>query len=141
MEKLIVIGPNLPDQSKGSFHVHAQGCLALNVKSYYPSPEFDFDRTNAMEFDSVQEIAEFVYADMLDENEVTDLLSDFYVHTCVDYLPTTPLKKEAPKMHTVTVEIYTADMWIELSIETDSPNETVTALRALPRTRNIRIAK
>lgn len=27
-ESVLVIGPNLPDQSKGQFHVHASGCSA-----------------------------------------------------------------------------------------------------------------
>ena len=81
-----VIGPNLPDQSKGSFHVHAAGCADVRRSPDYRSREFAHDKAHPIEADSLTAVIEYVYADMLDDEPggtVEDYRSDFYLFPCV----------------------------------------------------------
>lgn len=82
--RVICIGPNLPDQTRGSFHVHAVGCA--DIDRSYRSREFDTDKTNVIEVNTLEELVEYVYADQLREEEdatASDYANDFYVFPCV----------------------------------------------------------
>lgn len=88
-----VVGPNLNDQTRGTFHVHADGCADL--KKYGPGRRFGGDeygeRETPLDVDTALEVVEEIYADQLDENpDVTaaDWLDDFYFAPCVKSLPT-----------------------------------------------------
>ena len=78
---VVIVGPNLQDQSKGSFHVHSEGCRDLH-KAVYRFEEIDW----VTEVSSVQEIVEAIYGDIIDENEDTtweDYRSDIHILPCV----------------------------------------------------------
>lgn len=60
--KVAILGPNLRDQSKGQFHVHAAGCADLHKSVYRGVPRSDED------FSSIEEIAKEMFIDFLDEN-------------------------------------------------------------------------
>jgi hypothetical protein len=79
-----VIGPNLRDQSKGDFHVHAAECGDI-ARSAVRDPAFrdgwTIDARNCME------IVETIYEDVLretpeDERETELALCDQSVHIC-----------------------------------------------------------
>ncbi len=76
-----IIGPNLRDQSKGSFHVHAAGCADI-VKMSRRDPEFAHGWD--MEASTREEVAGEVYADMIDESGATpeSYVSDFHFAPC-----------------------------------------------------------
>jgi hypothetical protein len=83
---VVCIGPNLPDQSRGSFHVHAAGCADIGRSRDYRSREFDGDKANPIEIETLEDLVEYVYADQLaedDETTASSLTSDFYVFPCV----------------------------------------------------------
>lgn len=85
--KVTIAGPNLRDQSKGSFHVHAAGCADI-AKAAARDPEFRPGR--AWTFDVVDrlEVSEAVYGDIIEENGDTpaNYLGDFYFAPCCDAL-------------------------------------------------------
>ena len=79
--KVAVVGPNLRDQSKGQFVVHAKDCGDLR-KLGRSEPEV----SNAMVFTakSRTEIATDVYADQIDEGaRIEDCYADFHFCPCV----------------------------------------------------------
>jgi hypothetical protein len=80
---LVVIGPNLLDQSKGSMHVHAYGC-ADTYKAEYRF--HDVDTSTPYDFANEREVVEFVYPpDEFDYDPETDLASyaaDIYFYPC-----------------------------------------------------------
>lgn len=87
--KLTIHGPNLIDQSKGTFHVHTADCrdnkreVRLNG-SVGPITH---------EFTSAYDVAEFIYADHIAEGSTRlddDLLLDFHFAPCCKQLPTKP---------------------------------------------------
>jgi hypothetical protein len=83
---VVCIGPNLPDQSKGSFHVHAAGCADVTRSPDYRSREFASDKTNSITIETLTDLVEYVYADQLAEDEessASDYASDFYLFPCV----------------------------------------------------------
>lgn len=82
--RVVIIGPNLPDQSKGSFHVHAAGCADIRRSPQYRSREFDYDKTNPVSVADRDEIVEYAYADQIGGGEMTvaDGRSDVYVFPC-----------------------------------------------------------
>lgn len=92
-QKVRVCGPNLNDQSKGTFHVHVDGCLHLH--HYGPGTIIGgdvpgFDET-VLEVDSQVEVVEVIYSDQLRENgdvKPEDWLDDFYFAPCTKSLPT-----------------------------------------------------
>lgn len=70
--KVRVCGPNLRDQSKGQFHVHADGCADLS--KYGPGRKNGGDRNGedemVLDANSKLRVAEWVYDDCAcDENE------------------------------------------------------------------------
>lgn len=86
-----IIGPNLPDQTKGSFHIHAEGCEDVKRSRNYRGPEFESDRANTVDVESLTDVIAYTMADQLDEEEDDfDPLTwsgDFYVFPCVTGLP------------------------------------------------------
>lgn len=67
--RVVIVGPNLRDQSRGDFHVHAEGCADLrrdrNVRYEDQSwvVEAEGSRDELMEF-----VAEDIYCDIMAEN-------------------------------------------------------------------------
>ncbi len=129
MTKVIVVGPNLPDQSKGSFHVHAVGCSDLN----HYGREFDSDKANPLDVSGVEEIADYVYD--FEENP-REYVNDIYVFPCVHW-NYVPIPKEVA-MTAVTFELYNEDMFLEMTIETSDLDATLSMLESVPNVRNIR---
>lgn len=90
--KVVVIGPNLPNQSKGSFHVHEASCADIERNREYRSPDFGFDRTHPYEMDSRMDVTTFVYPpsdfdyDPTDASDSDAYLSDIYFFPCTSDL-------------------------------------------------------
>lgn len=89
--QVTIHGPNLIDQSKGTFHVHAAGCRD-NQREVRTNGS---DHPWTLEVDSAQAIVEEVYSDHMAEREAGDpyagwepYLSDFAFFPCVKGLPT-----------------------------------------------------
>lgn len=135
MASLIVLGPNLPDQRNGSFHVHAEGCANINRNPDYKSREFDSDKASPMEFASEKEVAEYVYADMLDENDIDTLISDVYFHACVRFEKEAPM----PATRTITFELFNEELFLTIEIESVDVENDLTLLRSVPNVRNIQL--
>lgn len=85
-----IIGPNLYDQSKGTFHVHTAECRdGHNARKYPPGARWE------VEVDSRVEVSMLVYEDVIGSDYDLDLdspealamaeeyLTDFYFHACV----------------------------------------------------------
>jgi hypothetical protein len=88
--KVRIVGPNLRDQTKGTFHVHADGCADLT--KYGPGRRFGGDlageRETLLDAASEIDVVEFVYADQLAENpdvEAEEWISDFHFAPCVRF--------------------------------------------------------
>lgn len=85
-QSIFIVGPNLRDQSKGQFVIHAAGCRDLQ-RLARSEPEV----RNGWGFDgeSLHEIVTEVYADIMDENEGTvwaepnAYMDDFHFAPCV----------------------------------------------------------
>ena len=91
-----IFGPNLNDQSKGTFHVHADGCA--HEKFYGPGKKFGGEReAMPVKIASCFEASQFIYADHACDNNVEgspeyieyleDAISDFYFAPCTKGLP------------------------------------------------------
>lgn len=80
-QRVVIVGPNLSDQSKGSFHVHAEGCADLrrNHNLRYE------DHGHVIDATSLCHVAESVYDNgiMQDDETGLDYLSDFHIAPCV----------------------------------------------------------
>lgn len=131
MTSVVILGPNLINQSRGAYHVHKTGCRSLH--SYYGA-EHEADKNNPMDFDSESEVAHFVFADFESEMTEDDMLGDIYFHACVSFP-----KKESVQMTTITFELYNEDMFLSLEIETSNPAETLALLESVPNVRNIKL--
>jgi len=84
-----VCGPNLKNESKGSFHVHAEGCRDL--RQYGPGRKRggheNGEETYVWAVDSKLDVVAEIYSNILDENEHSrpeEFLSDFWFAPCVD---------------------------------------------------------
>jgi hypothetical protein len=130
MTSVVVLGPNLHG-SNSTFHVHAAGCADIKRNAFYRSPEFNDDKRNPLDFNSVEEIAEYVYD--FEENP-RDLVNDFEVFPCVHFT-----KEETMPVATVEFEVYTDDFWVSFSVETTNPDVLVQNLLKLKNTRGIHI--
>lgn len=93
-----IIGPNLRDQSKGDFHVHAQGCADVTRNPEYQAPDYDSDRKVVYGVDSQRDVSEFIYSDMIGEGSMTwqDGLGTFHLFPCVGDLPVDTAKLPLP---------------------------------------------
>lgn len=83
-----VFGPNLNDQSKGSFHVHKEGCG--DCKFYGAGKRFGGDEVppSTTEATTYEEIVEEVYGpdefNYDPETEIGTYLADFWFAPCCD---------------------------------------------------------
>jgi hypothetical protein len=95
--KLTIIGPNLADQSKGAFHVHATGCADLNRGQYRNLHRGDTG-TYVEDHDSIRSVVDSVYGpeaggfyeenDLDPETAWREYEHDFYFAPCCwDALP------------------------------------------------------
>jgi hypothetical protein len=86
--KLAIIGPNLFDQTKGSFHVHSADCRDGKNGRKYP-----LDMRTEVELSSQFEVSEFIYSDCAGDHDykpgtpefkkyIEGCTSDFYFHNC-----------------------------------------------------------
>jgi hypothetical protein len=92
--KVAIIGPNLYDQSKGSFHVHTASCRDGKNGRKYP-----LIYRHEVEVDSRHDVAEFIGEDFLSDYGIepgsqeafdyieSDWVPEFYFHGCVSDLP------------------------------------------------------
>lgn len=94
-----IIGPNLPDQSKGSFHIHAEGCTDVQRDPQYAA--FLHDREYTWAVTSRLNAAAEVYADQIAEGTMTahDGLADLYFAPCT--VPGLPYSNDADETHVV----------------------------------------
>jgi hypothetical protein len=88
--QVTIHGPNLHDQSKGTFHVHAAGCRDNQREERFNGSEHPW----TLEVDSAQAVVEEVYSDHMAEHPAGDkwstwepYLSDFAFYPCVKDLP------------------------------------------------------
>jgi hypothetical protein len=82
--QVVIIGPNLLDQSQGSFHVHAYGCADTTRNAEYRHHRDDINRPEDVA--SVKDIVELTYVDQLAEDPEStwqDLVTDFKIFPCV----------------------------------------------------------
>ena len=86
-----IIGPNLPDQSKGQFHVHAAGCRDGKRLEALAGPYAGW----VAECVDRSQVVVNVYADIIDENidegvyadtedAVRDYMHEFHFAPCVE---------------------------------------------------------
>lgn len=92
LTKVAVCGPNLNDQSKGQFDVHAAGCADL--RGYGPGKRYGGEAPWELEVTSRAAVAEEIYADQIAENAGEDeagyiatCLADFHFAPCCADLP------------------------------------------------------
>lgn len=81
-QRVTIVGPNLRDQSKGDFHVHAAGCgdLARDPNLRREDQSWSIDAPSRLA------IADAIYEDIIAENPDTtasDYLSSLHFAPCV----------------------------------------------------------
>lgn len=88
--KVTIHGPNLRDQSKGTFHVHTAECRDNRKEVTYNASESPW----TIDADSVIDVVEAVYSDHMSEHPAGDkwstpdpYVSDFHFAPCVKELP------------------------------------------------------
>jgi hypothetical protein len=94
--QLTIIGPNLADQSKGAFHVHAAGCAHLKRAEYRNLHRGDTG-TYHEDHDTVRSVVDSVYGPssggFYEESELDPetawehYVDDFYFAPCTGALP------------------------------------------------------
>lgn len=80
-QTVTIVGPNLRDQSKGTFHVHAAGCADLTRNRNLRG-----EQTMTINASSLEGIAANVYEDIIAENDGNtgaDYLGEFHFAPCV----------------------------------------------------------
>lgn len=82
--RVTICGPNLNDQSKGTFHVHAEGCADLR-RNARREPEY----RNGWSLDAADrvEVCDAVYDPDDFQCESGENLFDFHFFPCCDALP------------------------------------------------------
>lgn len=80
---IVICGPNLRDQSRGSFHVHAAGCADLK-RSKEPAYRDGWEITVASRIEASDE----VYPPEEFGGESGDNLHDLHFFPCCDHVPT-----------------------------------------------------
>ena len=81
--KISVIGPNLPDQRKGTFHAHADGCSDLEKRQYR-----GVERDTGVEVATRLEVAEFVYPrNSFEWDDESWYIDDIWFAPCLKGLP------------------------------------------------------
>jgi hypothetical protein len=104
-----ICGPNLWDQTKGTFHVHADGCRDL--ARYGPNKSMGGDVPGEQEMlvkdATMIDVVESVYANQLDETATEEdsretireeWVSDFYFHACCQDLPYEQVEAEVDEL-------------------------------------------
>lgn len=81
--RVTICGPNLRDQSKGSFHIHAAGCADLK-RGARLEPEYRNGWT--IDADSRLEVCEDVYPSDQYECEPGDFIYDLHFFPCASGL-------------------------------------------------------
>jgi DNA polymerase IIIc chi subunit len=88
--QVTIHGPNLNDQSKGTFHVHTAACRDNRKEVVYNGSELPW----TIEAASVIEVVEAVYADQMAEHQPGEkwadpenYVSDFHFAPCTAALP------------------------------------------------------
>lgn len=76
--RIAVAGPNLRDQSKGTFHVHAADCADLRRTSDEP----EYANADVFEAESLVEVCDRFYPPAEFECESGDYVDDFHVFPC-----------------------------------------------------------
>lgn len=84
--KVTVCGPNLRDQSKGTFHVHAAGCADLKRGA---RKDIAYRDGWTIDAETRVDVAEDVYDNGIMQEDETgaDYLFDFYFFPCCAALP------------------------------------------------------
>lgn len=87
--RVVICGPNLRDQSKCSFHVHAEGCADLK-RTAKRDPAYEDELLNGAVYDvqNAVEVVDLVYPPEDFECESGEYLYDFHFFPCCDNLPT-----------------------------------------------------
>lgn len=84
-QRVTIVGPNLRDQSKGDFVVHAEGCADI-AKMARRDPAYRDGWTIATQ--DFRTIVESVYEDMIDEDTAwTAFTGDIHLAPCCSKLP------------------------------------------------------
>lgn len=87
-----IVGPNLRDQSKGDFHVHAAGCEDL-----HRDPNMKDAETLTMPASSLQDVVETIFSDMIDEaSPASAFVGEFHVAPCVRWPLAGRLSEQTP---------------------------------------------
>jgi hypothetical protein len=143
MARVVVIGPNLPNQDNGSFHVHAEGCADIKRSPDYRSREFDGDKANVTDYATEIEMVEDVYADFVDDdNPATEFLNDFYIFPCVKFEE----KKESivdtktvTHLRKITFEIFKDGLFfdVEIFVKATDFRDALSEIFAMRNSRNI----
>ena len=81
--RVTICGPNLRDQSKGQFHVHAEGCADLK-RGAQREPEYRNGWT--IEAANRIEVCDEVYPPEDFECESGDYVDEFYFFPCTEAL-------------------------------------------------------
>lgn len=87
-QRVHILGPNLPDQSSGGFHVHRYGCVA--VPHSYPPRVHGLYRDQSWSFDATSRraIVEEIYSDVMGDSDPpapwTDYAADVHIFPCVN---------------------------------------------------------
>jgi len=79
-QHVVIVGPNLRDQSKGEFHVHAAGCADLKRNRNLKHE----NQSMTLEAGSLVEIVDYVYPPGDFDCEAGEFLSEFHVAPCVE---------------------------------------------------------
>ena len=84
--QVTIHGPNLNDQSKGTFHVHTAECRdnSWEVRSN------GSDHPSTIDAETVLDVVEFIYCDSIAEHPpstVEDYVGDFHFAPCLKDLP------------------------------------------------------
>lgn len=81
-QSITICGPNLRDQSKGTFHVHAAGCADLKR---HASREPEYRHGWTIDAESQAEVGDAIYEDMIDEGsmEPGEGMSDCHFFPCI----------------------------------------------------------
>jgi hypothetical protein len=92
--KLALIGPNLYDQTKGTFHVHTASCKdGLNSRKYPLSERWEEEHDSRMSvcrstyWDQIHSDTGYAEGSAQAEDLVAAYVDDFYFHACTKALP------------------------------------------------------
>ena len=84
--KLKIHGPNLNDQTKGTFHVHTAGCRDNKWEVTANGSEHPM----AIDADTIEDVVEYIYSDHIAEGSMkldASAIADFHFAPCVKDLP------------------------------------------------------